>query len=155
MAEELHKYKIYIATFLTSLASFVLSFTENKTPEYVIAPISLVATLALCRLTSHIQLTKEIKEAKNLSEAMLDKATKIQTIISASVSKEEQDNDFEKSKKALDEMLATHIAEMQSEYNDKKDTIKRLQTHQDKLSQEMFDAAKKIDPTINENKDKV
>lgn len=149
MAEELHKYKIYIATILTTLASLALSFTEKKFPDYLIPPISLFITLGLCRFTSYRQLTKEKKEAKDFSEDMLDKAKKIQAIISASASKQEQDSDFEKSKKALDDMLASHIAEMQTQYNDKKETIKRLESHQTQLSNEMFDAAKKIEENLS------
>ena len=145
MAEELHKYKIYIATLLTTLASLALSITEKKFPDYLLPPISLFITLGLCRYASYRQLTKEKKEAKEFSEDMLDKAKQIQAIISASESKQEQDSDFEKSKKALDDLLATQIAEMQNQYNDKKETIKRLESHQTQLSNEMFDAAKKIE----------
>lgn len=152
MGEELHKYKIYITTIITTTASFAFSFSENKFPEYLFAPISLFLTLGLCRLASSRQLAKEKKDAKKISDDILEKATKIQAIINASTSKQEQDVDFEKSKRALDNILASHITEIQNEYTNKKETIKRLELHQAQLNNEMFDAAKQIDEQISGNK---
>lgn len=152
MGEELHKYKIYITTLFTTIASFAFSFSDKKFPEYLFAPISLLLTLGLCRLASSHQLAKEKREAKDISNDILDKATKVQAIINASQSKQEQDEHFEKSKRALDDILASHMADIQKQYNDKKETIKRLESHKTQLNNEIFDAVKEIDEQISSQK---
>ncbi|WP_054633298.1 hypothetical protein [Pantoea stewartii] len=148
MGEELHNYKVYITTIITTVASLILSFSDKDFPDYLLPPVALFFTLIICRIASYYQLKKEKNEAKSISNEMVDKAGKIHAIIMAS--KEEQNNDFEKSKKALDNMLSAHITEMHNEYNEKKESIKRLESHQSKLSEEMFNAAKAVsDQTKN------
>lgn len=146
MGEELYKYKAYISTGITFVATLIISVLEFKFPDYVIAPISLVIAIAICRYAAYRQLEGERRSAEKMSRDIISSAEKINSIITAS--KEEEKDHFEKSRKALDGMLAAHVEEIQSQYLEKKENIKRLESHQNKMSDEMFNAVKNVDSSV-------
>lgn len=148
MGEEAYKYKAYLATGITSVISLLISLLDYKFPAYLIAPIGLIIAILICRYYNHRQLLAERKKADKISQDMIANAEKINAIICAA--KQEERSGFEKTQKALDEMLAMHMSNMQKQYSNKTENIKRLEAQQSKMSEEMFIAAKEIEGKITQ-----
>ncbi|MCW4782497.1 hypothetical protein [Enterobacter chuandaensis] len=151
MSEEIYKYKAYIATGATSFISFIFSLFNYNFPVYLIAPVGLIFAIFVCMYLNHRQLKTERKNADRISQDMITNAEKINAIICAA--KQEERSGFEKTQKALDDMLAMHMSNMQKQYNEKTENIKRLEAQQSKMSEDMFNAAKELEEKTTQMRD--